>query len=81
MPYFGVLPRFLNLPFLLIIIINLFEDKKEKIGIILALMTGLFLDFYSKYFFGFYILTFGVCAIFIKFFLKKYVRAPFGEKI
>jgi rod shape-determining protein MreD len=80
MSYFGIFGKYLNFSLLLAIIINLYENKKEKTGIILALTAGFFLDFYSKYFFGFYILTFVACAIFIKFFLKKYVRVPFREK-
>lgn len=59
-----------------IFFINLFEKTEEKSGLFLAFFGGFLLDIFSENLFGFYILILMVIAIFIKFILKRYVRAP-----
>lgn len=70
---------FLNFVFLSVILLNLFEKLKSPSGLIISLIGGLLLDIYSSRPIGFYVLILGITAIFIKFFLRKYVRIPFAK--
>lgn len=67
----GMVPNFILLS---VILINLFEPQKEKTGIFAAFIGGFFLDIWSVHIFGTEILILLAIAIFIKFFIKKYVR-------
>ncbi len=71
----------LNLALIFVILLNLFERQKNTAGIIVALLAGLFLDIYSSWPIGFYLLTLGLSAIFIKFIIRRYVRIPLTEPI
>lgn len=73
------LPLSINLILILIIFLNLFQSPELKSGIILSLLGGLFLDFFSfakEPFFGFFTLIFLFLSLFIKVFLKRYVQVP-----
>jgi len=79
--HFRVFGRVCNIVLLLVFFLNLLEPRKEKTGLISALIGGFFLDIFSSYFFGFYILISLVIAFFIKLVVKKYVRLSFPKRI
>jgi len=69
----------LNLIFISVILINLFEAGKSYFGYISSLIGGFFLDIFSNSFieinfFGFYIIILTLITLFIKLILKRYVR-------
>ena len=66
----------LNIINLAVVIIALFEKRRNQVGWIAAFWGGIFLDIYSTRFFGFWILILIVAVAFIKFILKKYVQIP-----
>ncbi len=74
----GIVP---NLILILIILWNLFEKSKNYFGLSNALVGGFFLDIFSNRPIGFFILILGMTAVFIKFFIKNYVRIPFIERV
>lgn len=74
----SVLGITLNLPLLLVVAINFFEKQKEKIGIFSAIICGFLFDFFSNGFWGinflgFYVVLLLFLAVFIKFFIKRYI--------
>ena len=75
--HFSVLGINLNLILISVVIWNIFESSKKSFGLINAIIGGVFLDIYSNQIFGFYILISLSLAVFVKFFLKKYVKIPF----
>jgi len=81
--HFGLLGCLFNLPIITIAVWNFFEKEKGFFSPALAasLITGFFLDVYSSGIIGFYILMLGAVAVFIKIFLKNYVRIPFAQDI
>lgn len=76
---FLVLGYSLNLAFIFIVLLNLFERQRAFAGIIIAFLAGLFLDIYSSWPIGFYFLILGLSAVAIKFIIRRYVRIPFTE--
>jgi rod shape-determining protein MreD len=64
----------LNLVLIAVVLINLFEARKGKIGLFSAFFGGFFLDIFSENFIGFWILILSGIAIFIKLVFKKNVR-------
>ena len=56
------------------IFFNLLEKKEEVSGIFVAIFGGFFWDIFSNFPIGFHILILLISAIFIKFFLKKYIK-------
>ena len=66
----------LNLVLIVVVLINLFEARKEKSGLFSAFFGGFFLDIFSENFIGFWILILLAISIFIKFVLRKHVRFP-----
>jgi len=66
----------LNLVLIVVVLINLFEARKEKSGFFSAFFGGFFLDIFSENFIGFWILILLAISIFIKFVLRKHVRLP-----
>jgi len=81
--HFRVIGFVPNLTLFLVIIWNIFEKTENffSFGLLSAFLGGFFIDIYSSYFFGFYILIFLAVSIIIKKFLKKYVRIPLGERV
>lgn len=73
----GVVP---NLALILAAFWNFFEKTKNYFGLYNAFLAGFFLDIFSQRPFGFYILILLTLAIFLKFFIRKYVQVPFIEK-
>lgn len=71
----------LNLAFIFIVFLNLFEKQKALSGIIAAFLAGLLLDIYSSWPIGFYFLILGFSAIFIKLIIRRYVRIPLTEPL
>lgn len=79
-PHIGILSggwsEWINFCTLSVAVISLFERRRGKLGWFASVFTGLFLDLYSRYFFGFWIIVLIVLTSIIKFVIKKYVRAP-----
>ncbi|MDO8551081.1 MAG: hypothetical protein Q7S03_00115 [bacterium] len=74
MPYFsffGVTP---NLIFILVIFLVFFAPSWSFIS---AFWGGIFLDYFSTHFLGFYVLILLGAVFFIKLVLKRYVQTPF----
>lgn len=72
-PFFQFIP---NILLIFVILINLFEESENPLGIYSAIFAGFFADVFSSYFFGFYILICLAISIFIKILLKNYLRLP-----
>ncbi|MDO8436429.1 MAG: hypothetical protein Q7S82_03600 [bacterium] len=75
-PIFGFFPNFI---FIFVIIINIFEKPKDKLGLCAGFLGGFFLDIFSlsnNLFFGFYTLISLFLVICIKFILMRYVQLP-----
>ncbi len=72
-----------NLVIIAVLLVNLLEEKKNKLGLICAFSGGFFLDVFSLSggIFGLYILMCLFIAIFIKFILKRYVQLPTIKEI
>lgn len=66
----------LNLVLIAVVVVSLFENRKEKLGFFGAFFGGFFLDIFSENFIGFWVLILLAIAVFIKFVFKKYVRFP-----
>jgi len=73
----------LNLVIIAVLLVNLLEEKKNKLGLICAFSGGFFLDVLSlsNGIFGFYVLVCLFIAFFIKFILKRYVQIPTIKEI
>jgi len=78
--HFNILGIVPNLVLISVVLWNLFEKSKNYFGLYVALIGGFFLDIFSNYFIGFYILILFTLVIFLKLVFKKYVRVPFTEK-
>lgn len=76
------LPHFyyINLVIVIVVFFNLYEFEKNSFGIYLAFLGGLFLDFLSSYFFGFYTILLVLISLFIKFIIKRNVSIPIFER-
>jgi len=81
--HFGFLGCLFNLPIIITAVWNFFEKEKGFFSpaLIASLIAGFFLDVYSSGIIGFYILILGTAAVFIKIFLKNYVRVPFARDV
>ena len=77
---FGMVP---NLIVVLIAAWSFLEMEKKLFSAALfcAVAGGFFLDIFSSRPFGFYIVMLVAIALFIKFFVRQYVRNPFRERI
>ncbi len=77
---FGIVP---NLILILIILWSFFEQEKQMFSttLVSAAIGGFFLDVFSNWPFGFHILILSAIVLFVKFFIKQYVRIPFREGI
>ena len=75
--YFNIGGMVLNLIFIAVVLLNLFEKPEGKLGFWSAFIGGFFLDVFSEGFLGFYILILLTASVFIKFIIKKNVRIPF----
>jgi len=64
-----IFPLLLNLPLLFFTILIFFSDLED--AILSAFVFGLFLDFYSQLFFGFFILVFIIEVLALKFFIHN----------
>lgn len=75
------IPGFLpNLVLILVVLINLFQKAENYSGVAGAVLGGFFLDIFSSWPIGFWILTLFLTSIFIKKIFKDYVRIPFAER-
>lgn len=74
--HFNIFGFTINLVFIAVIILNLFENPKKVQGVFYSFLGGFFLDIYSSGLFGFHIIILLAIAILIKFILSHYVRIP-----
>jgi rod shape-determining protein MreD len=65
---------------IIVVLINLFEPQKEKLGLFSAFFGGFFLDIFSENFIGFWILILLTLAFFIKLVLRKHVQFPIFKR-
>jgi len=79
-PHFP-LGHFLNFVLIIVVLINLFEAPKGKLGLFGAFFGGFFLDVFSENFIGFWILILLALAVFIKFILRKHVQIPIFKPV
>lgn len=70
-----------NLVLAAVLLINILEPSRGKIGLIAAISGAFFLDVFSGKFFGFWIITLVGVAIALKYLLKKYVNFELNAKI
>jgi len=75
LPYFS-LWYLLNLVLIFVFLINLFEDQEGRLGLLGAFFGGFFLDIFSQFFLGFWVIILLMMAVFIKLILRRYVRLP-----
>lgn len=68
--------EWINFIDLAVVVIALFEHRRNGFGWLAAILGGIFLDLYSGRFFGFWILALLALVALIKFAVKKYVRIP-----
>jgi len=68
--------KYFNLILISVAIWNIIEKRENLFGLTNAIIGGFFLDIFSSHFFGFYTIISVSIAIFIKFFIKKYVKIP-----
>jgi len=59
-----------------VVLIALFEKRRNKMSWVAAFWGGIFLDMYSVRFFGFWTLILIGVVAFVKVILKKYVQLP-----
>ncbi|MFH1509830.1 MAG: rod shape-determining protein MreD [Candidatus Nealsonbacteria bacterium] len=79
--FWGIVPNYV---LLFVIFINIFEKQEGIIGLISALLGGIFMDifsFSSVYFFGFYTVIFLLIYLIMRFFLRNYVQVPIIKQI
>lgn len=74
--YSGTWLRYFNGVIAFVLILSLFEKRREKASYGAAALGGAMLDFYSEYFFGFWILISVFCVLAVKYVIRKYVRVP-----
>ena len=72
--HFKILNKVPSLILILILLLNSLENPNRDSGLFVAFFGGLFWDIFSTRPIGFHILILITLAIFIKLFLKKYVR-------
>lgn len=79
--HFGLM-RWVSLPVIFIVLLVIFEKNKSffSFGFFASVFTGFLLDIYSDNFFGFYIIISILFFIFLKIFVKNYVRIPIFER-
>jgi rod shape-determining protein MreD len=65
-----------NLIVILVLLINLLEDPKEKLGTFSAVIAGIIIDIYSSGYLGFMALSLFFASIVLKYILSRYVRIP-----
>ena len=68
--------RFINLTLLFCFVLAIFERRSNDLAWPAAAWGGFFLDLYSDFFFGFWMLVLLALTLIIKLFLKRYVRIP-----
>ncbi len=74
-PHFSVW-YLLNFVLISVLLINFFESQEKKLGLLAAFLGGFFLDIFSQFFLGFWVIILLITAVFIKLVLRKYVRLP-----
>ena len=65
---------FPNIVLIGICLVNLFEERKDNLGIYLSLTGGFLLDVFSENFFGFYITILLLMSFFVKIVFKSYIQ-------
>jgi rod shape-determining protein MreD len=71
----------LDLIFISVIAINLFEKTEGRLGYLCAFVGGFFLDVFSSNFFGLNTAILLVSAVFIKKIIRQYVSLPTFKRI
>lgn len=71
--FFGLVP---NLILISVILFNLLEKPENKFGLMAAFLGGFLMDVYSSHIFGIYAAAYLAIAVFIKYFLRQYVKLP-----
>lgn len=74
--HFNIPGFLLNLILILVVLINLFQKAENYSGILSAVFGGFFLDIFSGWPIGSWILILVLISIFIKKIFKDYVRVP-----
>jgi rod shape-determining protein MreD len=67
----GCLP---NLVLIAVILVNIFEDRKDSFGIIFSFIAGFFLDIFFGKFIGYYVMICFFISLFIKLIFKNYIQ-------
>lgn len=75
-PHFRVFGLVPNLVLGAVVLLNLFEKQEEKFGLLAAVLGGFLMDIFSAHFFGFYAGSYLVIAVFLKYFVRQYVKLP-----
>lgn len=80
--HFALLRYAPNLALVFAILWNFFERNKNLFspGLLVSLCAGFMLDVYSDGYFGFFLSILLIATIFIKKFLRSYVRVPFVKE-
>ncbi|MFH1181192.1 MAG: hypothetical protein V1705_02165 [bacterium] len=73
-PHLNLNPYFFNVVLIGVILLNLFERRTGEMGFFFALASGFFLDIFSSFFIGFWVLMLAGASFFIKAFLKKWIN-------
>ena len=72
LPFF----TFISFAISLTVLINLFEEPKEKLGLFFSFFLGLIIDIFSSNYLGMAAVSFLLFALILKFILFRYVRVP-----
>ncbi len=81
LPSFSIFGFTLDLIFLSVTTVNLFERTEGKLGFICAFIGGFFLDIFSSNFFGLNTAILLILAVFIKKIIRQYVSFPTFKRI
>ncbi|MDP3093259.1 MAG: rod shape-determining protein MreD [bacterium] len=72
--HFKFLDYLPNIAIVFFVLLNLFEERREKSGLIMSFVAGFILDVFSGKPFGFYTAILLTTSLIIKFVIKKYFR-------
>lgn len=66
----------LNFVLILVIFINLFEERRGNFGLLASIIGGFFIDVFSSSAIGFHVLILAGASLFVKMILRRYMRLP-----